>query len=123
MQRALAPLLLAILVSFPLHAAKIPISGRVVDPGGKAVAGVKVFLAPVPTATERASLELAGKTAKQAVTAAPRSNRSASSHASSRRWQRLWPSRTYPPIACRGSWLHSDSPWRSLLRRGYEQAQ
>jgi uncharacterized GH25 family protein len=57
----LAPLLLTVLLSSPLHAAKIPISGRVVDPGGKAAAGVKVLLIPVPTAVESAKLELAGK--------------------------------------------------------------
>ncbi len=70
MQRVLVPLVLSVVLSSSLHAAKIPISGRVVDPGGKGVAGAKVLLAPVPTATERARLELAGKTSEPAGTAA-----------------------------------------------------
>lgn len=70
MQRALAPLLLAALVSSSLHAAKIPISGRVVDPGGKAVASVKVLLIPFPTTVEGARLELAGKTNPEPVVTA-----------------------------------------------------
>jgi len=69
-QRALAPLVLAFLVSSPLHAAKIPVSGRVVDPGGKAAAGVKVLLIPVPTAVESAKLELAGKANPEPVVTA-----------------------------------------------------
>jgi uncharacterized GH25 family protein len=60
-QRALAPLLLAVLFPSSLHAAKIPISGRAVDSGGKAVAAAKVLLIPIPTVAESGKLELAGK--------------------------------------------------------------
>jgi uncharacterized GH25 family protein len=69
-QRALAPLVLAAVLCSPLCAAKIPVTGRVVDPGGKAVAGVKVLLIPVPKTVESARLELAGKTPEPVVTAA-----------------------------------------------------
>jgi len=61
-QRVLAPLILTVLLSPSLHAAKIPISGRVVDSGGKAVAAAKVLLIAIPTAVESGKLELAGKT-------------------------------------------------------------
>ena len=61
MKRALAPLALAFVLCVPLHAARIPITGRAVDSGGKGVAGVKVLLLPLASVVENAKLELAGK--------------------------------------------------------------
>jgi uncharacterized GH25 family protein len=58
---ASAALLLAFL-SLPLHAARIPITGRVVSPEGKPAPNVKVALIPVLPEMESARLELAGKT-------------------------------------------------------------
>lgn len=60
MKRALAPLLL--LLALPLHAAKIPVSGRVVDPDGKPVPNAKVALIAFPPEAERGRLEIAGQT-------------------------------------------------------------
>jgi hypothetical protein len=69
-QRALAPLLLAVLLPSSLYAAKVPVSGRVVDSGGKAVAAAKVLLIPIPAAAESGKLELAGKADPEPAVAA-----------------------------------------------------
>jgi hypothetical protein len=56
----MAPLVL-LAFCLPLHAARIPVAGRVVDSGGKGVAGIKVLLVPLASVVEDAKLELAGK--------------------------------------------------------------
>jgi protocatechuate 3,4-dioxygenase beta subunit len=53
-------LLLAFL-SLPLQAAKVPVTGRIVDPEGKPVPSIKVALTPILPEVESARLELAGK--------------------------------------------------------------
>lgn len=73
MKRALALAAAVFLLSLasPLHAAKVSITGRAVDPGGKGVSGAKVLLIPVPPTVETVKLALAGKTDPEpAVTAA-----------------------------------------------------
>ncbi len=59
MKRLLAFLLP--LLALPLHAATIPVTGRVLAPDGKPAAGVHVLLVPEVPAFEFARLELAGK--------------------------------------------------------------
>lgn len=60
MKRSLASFLL--LLALPLHAAKIPAGGRVVDASGKPVSNARVSLIPVPPEAERGRLDLAGQT-------------------------------------------------------------
>lgn len=60
MKRASAFILL--LFALPLHAAKIPVSGRVVDPDGKPVPNAKVALIAFPPEAERGRQEMAGQT-------------------------------------------------------------
>ncbi len=72
MKRALAPVVLVFLLalSSPLHAVKLSITGRAVDPGGKGAAGAKVLLIPVPSAVEGAKLAMAGKADPEPVATA-----------------------------------------------------
>lgn len=60
MKRALASFLL--LLALPLYAAKIPVSGRVVDSSGKPIPSARVALIPVPPEAERGRLDLAIQT-------------------------------------------------------------
>lgn len=63
MQRLWAPVfLLLAFLSLPLQAAKVPDTGRILDPRGRPAPAVKVALVPVPPEVESARLELAGKT-------------------------------------------------------------
>lgn len=52
---------LLVVLAVPLHAAGIPITGRVLAPDGKPAAGVRVLLVPELPQFERAKLELGGK--------------------------------------------------------------
>src|SRR3954447_11686999 len=62
MQRPLERLLpLLALLALPLHAAGIPVTGRVLAPDGKPAPGVRVLLVPVLPNLEFARLELAGR--------------------------------------------------------------
>ena len=71
MKRFWAPVfLLLAFLSLPLQAAKVSITGRILDPEGKPAANMKVALVPVLPEAESARLELAGKTGPEpAVTA------------------------------------------------------
>jgi protocatechuate 3,4-dioxygenase beta subunit len=66
MKRFLPLLLLAL----PLHAAGIPVTGRVLAPDGRPAAGVRVLLVPEVPAFELARLELVGKAGPDAVASA-----------------------------------------------------
>ncbi|MEA2599989.1 MAG: hypothetical protein QOF89_981 [Acidobacteriota bacterium] len=72
LKRAAAAAIVAFLLalSSPLHAAKVSITGRAVDPGGKGVAGAKVLLIPVPPTIETVKLALAGKADPEPVATA-----------------------------------------------------
>jgi protocatechuate 3,4-dioxygenase beta subunit len=49
-------------LAVPLHAVKIPVTGRVLTPDGKAAPGVRVALIPIVSEVEFAKLDLSGKT-------------------------------------------------------------
>ena len=72
MKRLWAPVfLLLAFLSLPLQAAKVPVTGRILDPEGEPAANIKVMLIPVLPEVESARLELAGKTGPEpAVTVA-----------------------------------------------------
>jgi 5-hydroxyisourate hydrolase-like protein (transthyretin family) len=62
-KRLWAPVfLLLAFLSLPLQAAKVSITGRILDPEGKPAANIKVALIPILPEVESARLELAGKT-------------------------------------------------------------
>jgi hypothetical protein len=57
-----------VLLSLPLHAGKIPVTGRILDPQGKPASSIKVALIPILPEVESARLELAGKTGPEPAT-------------------------------------------------------
>lgn len=68
MKRASASFLL--LLAFPLHAAKIPVNGRVLDVGGKPAPNAVASLILVLPEVERGRLELEGKTGPEPASTA-----------------------------------------------------
>ncbi len=63
MKRFWAPVfLLLAFLSLPLQAAKVSVTGRILDPEGKPAPSIKVALVPILPEAESARLELAGRT-------------------------------------------------------------